>query len=69
MKAMAILLNEVYMAFKDIKSAFNFAFTNIYILNEHHKQDITYAVIRRTNNCLKPSHYAAYLLDPRSQGI
>ncbi|CAH1643074.1 unnamed protein product [Spodoptera littoralis] len=64
-----ILINEVYMAFKDIKSTFNFAFPDISILNEHHKQDITNAVIRRANNCLKPIHYAAYLLDPRSQGI
>ncbi|XP_022817532.1 zinc finger BED domain-containing protein RICESLEEPER 2-like [Spodoptera litura] len=64
-----ILINEVYMAFKDIKSTFNFAFPNISILNERNKQDITNAVIKRANNCLKPIHYAAYLLDPRSQGI
>lgn len=64
-----ILINEIYMAFKDIKSTFNFAFPDISILNEHHKQDITNAVTRRTNNCLKPIHYAAYLLDPRSQTL
>ncbi|GBP93765.1 hypothetical protein EVAR_16283_1 [Eumeta japonica] len=57
------------MAFKDIKSTFNFAFPDISILNEHHKQDITNAIIRRANNCLKPILYAEYLLDPRSQGI
>ncbi|CAH0402535.1 unnamed protein product [Chilo suppressalis] len=64
-----IFRNEVYMAFKDIKSTFSFAIPDISILNEHNKQDITNAVIRRTNNCLKPIHYAAYLLDRRSQGI
>ncbi|XP_052752387.1 uncharacterized protein LOC128201000 [Galleria mellonella] len=64
-----ILINEVYMAFKDIKSTLNFAFPDISVLNEHHKQHITNAVIRRADNCLKPIHYAAYLLDPRSQGI
>ncbi|KAH9643105.1 hypothetical protein HF086_010557 [Spodoptera exigua] len=57
------------MAFKDIRSTFNFALPEISILNEDHKQEITNAVIRRTNNCLKQIHYAAYLLDPKSQGI
>lgn len=64
-----ILINEVYMGFKDIKYTLNFAFPDISILNEHHKQNITYSVIRRRINCLKPIHYAAHLLDPRSQGI
>lgn len=64
-----VFTNEVYMAFKDIRSIFNFAFPEISILNEDHKQEITNAVIRRTNNCLKHIHYAAYLLDPRSQSI
>ena len=57
------------MAFKDIKSTFNFAFQDISILNEYNKQDITNAVVRRTNNCLRPIHYDAYLLDPRTQGF
>lgn len=64
-----ILINEVYMAFRDIQSTFNFVLPEISILDDQHKQDIINAVTRRTNNCIKPIHYAAYLLDPRSQGI
>ncbi|KAG7308255.1 hypothetical protein JYU34_006934 [Plutella xylostella] len=64
-----ILINEVFMAFRDIESTFNFIIPEITMLNDEHKEFITEALTRRTNNCLKPIHYAAYMLDPRSQGI
>ncbi|GBP42647.1 hypothetical protein EVAR_87198_1 [Eumeta japonica] len=46
-----------------------FKLEEISILNEQHKQDIINNVIKRTDNCMKPIHYAAYMLDPKSQGI
>ncbi|GBP23594.1 Retrovirus-related Pol polyprotein from transposon TNT 1-94 [Eumeta japonica] len=64
-----IHINEVYMAFKDIKSTLNFVLPEISILDEQHKQDIINNVIKRTDNCMKPIHYAAYMLDLKSQGI
>ena len=64
-----ILINEVYMAFRDIKSTFNFLLPEMSMLNDQQKEEINDAVTKRTNNCLKPIHYAAYMLDPRSQGI
>lgn len=64
-----ILINEVYMAFKDIKSTFAFELPQILLLNEDQRQEIHDAVSRRMNKCIKPIHCAAYMLDPRTQGV
>lgn len=60
-----ILINEVYMAFKNIKSTLSFILPDITILNDQHKEQIMDALNRHTNNCIKPIHCVAYLLGPK----
>lgn len=63
-------INDVYMAFKNIKSRILFMFSDLTMLVDNDaKKRILNAIEARKNNCLKPMHLAAYMLDPKSQGV
>lgn len=62
--------HEVFMAFKDIESRLAFllpGFTSL--VDQNTRERILNAVKMRRNNCVKPIHLAAYMLDPKTQGI
>lgn len=62
-------INDVYMAFKDIKSRLLFILPDLTILVDDSVKDrILNTVEMRNNNCIKPIHLAAYMLDPKTQG-
>ncbi|KAF9417929.1 hypothetical protein HW555_005074 [Spodoptera exigua] len=63
-------INDVYMAFKDIKSRLVFLLPGFSSLFDDNIRDrILNAVDKRRENCIKPIHLAAYMLDPKCQGI
>lgn len=63
-------INLVYMAFKDIHSRLLFILPDLCTLVDSNvKERILSAVDSRRNNCIKPIHFAAYMLDPKTQGV
>lgn len=63
-------VNDVYMAFKDIKSRLAFSLPGFSCLVDNNiRMSIMNAVETRRSSCLRPIHLAVYMLDPKSQGI
>lgn len=62
-------IHEVLPIFKDVKSKLEFMLPNITIISNEDKQTILNSVDKRTKDCIKPIHLAAYLLDPKTQGL
>lgn len=61
--------HNVFMVFKNMKSKMNFILPPITILDDSSKTQIKAAVAKRMDDSIKPFHLAAYLLDPKTQGI
>lgn len=62
-------IHKVFPMFKDVKSKLEFMLPNITIISNEDKQTILNSVEKRTKDCIKPIHLAAYLLDPNTQGL
>lgn len=52
-----------------MKSKLEFMLPNITIISNEDKQTILNSVDKRTKDCIKPIHLAAYLLDPKTYGL
>lgn len=59
---------KVYMVFKDISSKLQFAFTTTSILETTNVECLMTAIEHRTAQVVKPIHYAAHMLNPKSEG-
>ncbi|KAL0849218.1 hypothetical protein ABMA28_013551 [Loxostege sticticalis] len=62
-------IHEVFPIFRDLKSKLEFILPDITIISNEDKQAILFKVEKRSKDCIKPIHLAAYLLDPRAQGL
>lgn len=64
-----ISIHEVYMSFKDIKSSLHFILPDLQILRDGDKTYVLNAIDKRMQSCIQPIHLAAYMLDPKTQGV
>lgn len=62
-------ISDVLMVFKNLRSQLDFVLPNISMISDEDKARILAAVEKRTVETVKSVHYAAYLLDPKTQGI
>lgn len=62
-------ISKVFIIFKNIKSKLEFVLPSITMLSEEEKFEILVSVDLRASMCVKPIHMAAYMLDPREQGL
>lgn len=61
-------IHKVFMTLKNMKSKLMFTLPDVTILDENTKDELLQIVDQRIRMCLKPIHFAAYLLDPATQG-
>ncbi|CAH2108391.1 unnamed protein product [Euphydryas editha] len=62
-------IHEVFMVLRNLKSKLEFVLPSITMLDNENKENIKTCIEKRVKQCLKPIHYAAYMLDPKSVGI
>ncbi|XP_052752391.1 uncharacterized protein LOC128201007 [Galleria mellonella] len=62
-------LHRTYITFRDVQAKIRFALNEISTLSEESKQQILTSVSSRCNMAMRPIHFAAYILDPRTLGV